>query len=77
MIAHRLLHLLDASGFGLCGAAGLGRGHAGGDPFVGHHFHVGAHFIVKLALDLRLAEKIAQSALDAGPEFHRSPLGRF
>jgi hypothetical protein len=71
-IPHRLLHLLNPAGLGQCATPRLGCCHAARDPFVGDSLQVGANFLVKLALNPRLANEIAKSPLQARPECHRS-----
>ena len=64
---HRLLDPLDTARLGLGEARGLGCGHAVRDPFVHHHIHVPANFIVKLVLDTGLTEEISKSAFETRP----------
>jgi hypothetical protein len=69
-ITHGLFHLLDAAEVGQCGPARLGRRHARGSPFIRDHVDVSADLIVKLALNLLLAQEIPNAVFDTRSKSH-------
>ncbi len=65
-VTHGLLYLLDSPEICECGAAGLRRGHAGGNPLGRHHVNIRAKLTIQLALNLILPEEISQGAVGSG-----------
>ena len=64
-VAHGLLDLLEAAGFGEGSAAGFIRRDAGGDFFVGEEVGVRADLGVEAGLDAAFVEEVAECGADA------------